>query len=58
MESIYNIKALIDKLEEIKKEEGNIEVYIRDNYSTGEYLRISEIWVDGDNDVIIDIDKD
>lgn len=57
MESIYNIKALIDKLEEINKEEGNIEVYVQDNYSTGEYLRISGIWIDGDNDVIIDINK-
>lgn len=57
MESIYNIKALIDKLEEINKEEGNIEVYVQDNYSTGEYLRISGIWIDRDNDVIIDINK-
>ena len=58
MESIYNIEALINKLIEIKEKEGNIEVYIRDTYSGGEYLRISEIWVDGDKDVIIDIDKD
>ena len=58
MESIYNIEALINKLTEIKEKEGNIEVYIRDTYSSGEYLRISEIWVDGDRDVIIDIDKD
>lgn len=58
MESIYNIGELIYKLEKIKEEEGNREVYIRDIYSTGEYLRISEIWINGGKDIIIDIDKD
>lgn len=58
MESIYNIEALIYELEKIRKEEGNREVYIRDTYSSGEYLRISEIWLNGGKDVIIDIDTD
>lgn len=58
MESIYNIEELIYKLEKIKEEEGNREVYIRDIYSTGEYLRISEIWINGGKAIIIDIDKD
>lgn len=58
MEPIYNIEALIYELEEIKKRKGNREVYVRDLYSTGEYLRISGIWVNGGGDIIIDIDID
>lgn len=58
MEPIYNIEALIYELEEIKKRKGNKEVYVRDLYSTGEYLRISGIWVNGGGDIIIDVDID
>lgn len=58
MESIYNIDELINKLKEIRKEKENEEIYIRDIYSTGEYLRISEIWIDEDGDIILDSDKE
>ena len=55
MEPIYNIEALIYELEKVKKRKENEEVYIRDLYSTGEYLRISGVWVDDDEDIIIDV---
>lgn len=58
MESIYNIDELIYKLKKIRKEKGNKEIYIRDTYSTGEYLRISEIWINGGGDIIIDSNKE
>ncbi len=54
MESIYNIDELIKKLKEIRKETENIEVYIKDTYSTDEYLRISNIRIDEDGDLIIE----
>lgn len=54
-EPIYNIDALIKALQKIRKEIGhNAELYIKDTYSTDEYLRISEIRVDDDGDVIIE----
>ena len=54
MESIYNIDELIKRLKEIRKETENIEVYIKDTYSTDEYLRISNIRIDEDGDLIIE----
>lgn len=54
MESIYNIDALIEKLQQIRKEIGNAEVYIKETYSSDEYVRISDIRIDEDGDVIIE----
>ena len=54
-ESIYNIDALINKLQSIRnKITDNAEVYIKDTYSTDEYLRISDIRIDEDGDIIIE----
>ena len=57
MEPIYNIDKLINELQNIRKKEGNTEIYIKDTYSTDEYLRISDIRIDEDKDVIIEIDN-
>lgn len=55
MESIYNIDELIKQLKKIRNIIGeNAEVYIKDVYSTDEYLRISNIRIDEDRDVIIE----
>ena len=52
--AIYNIDELINQLKNIRNIlDKNAEVYIKDVYSTDEYLRISEIRIDGDKDVII-----
>lgn len=53
-ESIYNLDKLINKLQTIRKDTGNAEVYIKDTYSSDEYLRISNIRIDEDGDVIIE----
>jgi len=55
MNQIYNISKLIKQLKKIEKEYGNCEIYIKDTYSTDEYLRISDLRVDQDKDVIIEI---
>lgn len=53
--AIYNIDELINQLKNIRNIlDKNAEVYIKDVYSTDEYLRISEIRIDGDKDVIIE----
>lgn len=55
MEPIYNIDELINKLLEIKKQlDGNAEVYIKEIYASGEYLRISDIRINEEGDVIIE----
>lgn len=57
MEEIFNIDELIKVLKEYRNEVGeNAEVYIKDTYSTGEYLRISCIRIDGEGDIIIEDD--
>lgn len=56
--SVYNIDELINRLKKIREKNGNIEVYIKDTYSTDEYLRISELRIDGDGDLIIENDID
>lgn len=53
-ESIYNLDELINKLKTIRKSIGNAEVYIKETYSCDEYLRISDIRIDEDGDVIIE----
>ena len=54
-EAIYNIEELINRLKTIREKlNENSEVYIKDVYSTDEYLRISDIRIDGDGDVIIE----
>ena len=54
-EAIYNIDELINRLKTIREKlNENSEVYIKDVYSTDEYLRISDIRIDGDGDVIIE----
>ena len=57
--SIYNIDELIHKLNKIRKfqTKKNTEVYIKDVYSTDEYLRISDIRIDEDGDIIIENDE-
>ena len=53
--AIYNIDALIDKLINIRKElKTNADVYIKEIYASDEYLRISDIRIDEDGDVIIE----
>lgn len=52
--SIYNIDELINKLKKIREKNGNVEIYIKDSYSTDEYLRISDLRIDGDGDLIIE----
>ena len=55
MESVYNIDELIKQLNKIRNKIGeNREVYIKDVYSTDEYLRISNIRIDEDGDIIIE----
>lgn len=53
-ESIYNLDELISKLQKIRQGIGNTDVYIKEIYSSNEYLRISNIRVDEDGDVIIE----
>lgn len=53
-ESIYNLDELISKLQKIRQGIGNANVYIKEIYSSDEYLRISNIRVDEDGDVIIE----
>lgn len=54
-EPIYNIDALIKKLEELRKKVGcNAEVYIKEIYASDEYLRISDIRIDDEGDIIIE----
>ncbi len=54
-ESVYNIDELIKQLKKIRNIIGkNAEVYIKDVYSTDEYLRISNIRIDEDKDIIIE----
>lgn len=54
-DAIYNIDELINKLKTIREKlNENSEVYIKDVYSTDEYLRISDIRIDRDGDVIIE----
>lgn len=55
MNSIYNLEELIERLNKIKRKiSDNPEVYIKDVYSTDEYLRISDIRIDEDGDIIIE----
>lgn len=53
-ESIYNLDELINKLQTIRQSVGNADVYIKEIYSCDEYLRISDIRIDEDGDVIIE----
>ena len=53
-ESIYNLDELINKLQTIRQEIGNTDVYIKEIYSCDEYLRISNIRIDEDGDIIIE----
>ena len=54
-ESIYNIDELINRLQKVRNKVGkNVEVFIKDVYSTDEYLRISDIRIDEDGDIIIE----
>ena len=53
-ESIYNLDELINKLQTIRQGVGNTDVYIKEIYSCDEYLRISNIRIDEDGDIIIE----
>lgn len=53
-ESIYNLDELINKLQTIRQGIGNADIYIKEIYSCDKYLRISDIRIDEDGDVIIE----
>ena len=58
MNNIFNIDKLIQELHKIRNEsKENIEVYIKDTYSTGDYLRITDIRIDEDGDLILEINE-
>lgn len=53
----YTVDELIDALTELKNEshkKGETIVYIKEVYATGEYLHISDVRLDDEDDIIIE----